>query len=70
MNDYQKTFYSAASYNPTFPNFKNPETGMWDENANANEVQNPLGRLDINTSRRSMLLSIQMPALHGALIMI
>lgn len=22
VNDYQKTFYSAASYNPTFPNFK------------------------------------------------
>ena len=31
VNDYQKTFYSAASYNPTFPNVKNPETGMWDE---------------------------------------
>ena len=69
VNDYQKTFYSAASYNPTFPNFKNPETGMWDENANANEVQNPLGRLDIMTAKL-MLLSIQMPALHGALIMI
>ena len=48
VNDYQKTFYSAASYNPTFPNVKNPETGMWDENANANEVHNPLGRLDID----------------------
>ena len=48
VNDYQKTFYSAASYNPTYPNFKNPETGIWDENANANEVHNPLGRLDIN----------------------
>ena len=48
LNDYQKTFYSAASYNPTFPNHKNPETGLWDENANANEVQNPMGRLEIN----------------------
>lgn len=48
VNDYQKTFYSAASYNPTFPSFKNPETGTWDENADANEVQNPLGRLDID----------------------
>lgn len=48
INDYQKTFYSAASFNPTFPNVVNPETGMWDENANANEVQNPLGRLSIN----------------------
>ncbi len=48
VNDYQKTFYSAASYNPTFPNHVNPETGTWDENANANEVHNPLGRLEIN----------------------
>ena len=48
VNDYQKTFYSAASYNPTFSNQVNPETGTWDENANANEVHNPLGRLDIN----------------------
>ena len=47
LNDYQKTFYSAAAYNPTFPNHKNAE-GLWDENANANEVQNPLGRLEIN----------------------
>ena len=47
VSDHQKTFYSAASYNPTFPNHKNAE-GLWDENANANEVQNPLGRLEIN----------------------
>ncbi len=47
VNDHQKTFYSAASFNPTFPNHKNAE-GQWDENANANEVQNPLGRLEIN----------------------
>lgn len=46
INDYQKTFYSAASYNPTFPNFKN-ESGKWEEDPNANEVQNPLGRLEI-----------------------
>lgn len=46
-NDYQKTFYSAAAYNPTFPNFKN-ENGKWDEDPNANEVQNPLGRLEID----------------------
>ena len=48
LNDYQKTFYSAAAFNPTFPNHVNPETGFWDENANANEVQNPMGRLEIN----------------------
>jgi TonB-linked SusC/RagA family outer membrane protein len=48
INDYQKIFYSAASFNPTYPNFINPDTGVWDENADANEVQNPLGQLDIN----------------------
>ena len=66
VNDYQKTFYSAASYNPTFPNVKNPETGMWDENANANEVHNPLGRL---TAKRMHLL-MRMHALLIALQMI
>ena len=61
VNDYQKTFYSAASYNPTFPNVKNPETGMWDENANANEVHNPLGRLDIDDREtNALLIALQM----------
>lgn len=46
VNDYQKTFYSAASYNPTFPDFAN-EDGSWPEDPNANETQNPLGRLTI-----------------------
>ena len=41
VNDYQKTFYSAASYNPTFPNVKNPETGMWDENVKENKKYIP-----------------------------
>ncbi|WP_221659416.1 SusC/RagA family TonB-linked outer membrane protein [Bacteroides salyersiae] len=47
LNDYQKTFYSAASVNPTFPNFANAD-GTWMEDPNANETQNPLGRLTIN----------------------
>ena len=46
LNDHQKTFYSAASYNPTFPTFAN-EDGTWPEDPNANETQNPLGRLTI-----------------------
>lgn len=46
VNDYQKTFYSAASFNPTFPDFPN-EDGTWPEDPNANETQNPLGRLTI-----------------------
>ena len=47
LNDYQKIFYSAASVNPTFPNFANAD-GTWMEDPNANETQNPLGRLTIN----------------------
>lgn len=46
LNDYQKTFYSAASFNPTFPDFPN-EDGTWPEDPSANETQNPLGRLTI-----------------------
>lgn len=47
VNDYQKTFYSAASFNPTFPNTQNDD-GTWPEDPNANEVDNPLGRLTIS----------------------
>ncbi len=47
VNDYQKTFYSAASFNPTFPTQMNQDE-TWPEDPNANEVDNPLGRLTIN----------------------
>ncbi|WP_286847256.1 SusC/RagA family TonB-linked outer membrane protein [Proteiniphilum sp. UBA5463] len=47
VNDYQKTFYSAASFNPTLPVIQNAD-GTWPEDPNANEVDNPLGRLTIN----------------------
>lgn len=46
VNEYLKTFYSAASFNPTFPDFANAD-GTWPEDPNANETQNPLGRLTI-----------------------
>ncbi|MDH6306256.1 TonB-linked SusC/RagA family outer membrane protein [Parabacteroides sp. PF5-5] len=49
--DIYRTFYSAASYNPTYPNYKNPETGVWDEDQTALEVYNPLGMLDIDNKR-------------------
>jgi TonB-linked SusC/RagA family outer membrane protein len=45
--DMYRTFYSAASYNPTYPNVVNPATGEWDEDANAVEIYNPLGMLSI-----------------------
>ena len=47
LNDYQKTFYSAASFNPTLPSVANAD-GTWPEDPNANETQNPLGRLTID----------------------
>ncbi len=58
VNDYEKTFYSAASYNPTFPTHRNPTTDLWDENPNANEVQNPLGRLDINDKETNAYVNV------------
>jgi TonB-linked SusC/RagA family outer membrane protein len=45
--DTYRTFYSAASYNPTYPDYKNPQTGKWDEDPVAIEVYNPLGMLEI-----------------------
>lgn len=47
VNDYQKTFYSAASSNPTLPSAQNAD-GTWPEDVNANEIDNPLGRLTID----------------------
>ena len=46
VNDHQKTFYSAASFNPTLPATQNAD-GTWPEDPNANEIDNPLGRLTI-----------------------
>jgi len=56
VNDYQKTFYSAASFNPTLPAIQNAD-GTWPEDANANEVDNPLGRLTINDREDNAYLS-------------
>lgn len=41
----QKMFYSAAAYNPTYPDHKNAD-GRWDEDLLANEIYNPLGQLE------------------------
>ena len=56
VNDYQKTFYSAASSNPTLPAMQN-EDGRWPEDTNANEIDNPLGRLTINDRGSEALLT-------------
>jgi len=47
LNDYQKTFYSAATFNPTYPNHKNPQTGAWDQVTNASQITNPLAWLEV-----------------------
>lgn len=49
--DMYRTIYSAAAYNPTYPNYKNTETGMWDEDKTALEVYNPLGMLEITNKK-------------------
>lgn len=56
VNDYQKTFYSAASFNPTLPVTQNAD-GTWPEDPNANEVDNPLGRLTIDDRENNAYLS-------------
>lgn len=60
-NDYEKTFYSAATYNPTFPTHKN-EDGKWDEDPYANEIQNPLGHLEIQDREKNAYVNV-----HGKL---
>ena len=40
-------FYSAATFNPTFPNHKNMETGSWDQITNASQITNPLAWLEV-----------------------
>lgn len=45
--DYQKTFYSVATFNPTFPNHKNPETDSWDMITNASQITNPLAWMEV-----------------------
>ena len=57
VNDIKKTFYSAAAFNPTMPNTINKD-GMWPEDSNANEVDNPLGRLTIDDVEREAYTNV------------
>ena len=45
--DLQKTFYSAATFNPTYPNHRNPETDSWDQITNASQITNPLAWMEV-----------------------
>lgn len=47
LYDVQKMFYSAATFNPTFPNHKNMATGGWDQVTNASQITNPLAWLEV-----------------------
>lgn len=44
--DLQKTFYSAAAFNPTFPNHKNTTSGSWDQVTTASWITNPLAWIE------------------------
>ena len=48
--DYQKTFYSAAAFNPTFPNHKNIESGSWDQITEASQITNPLAWMEVKNN--------------------
>jgi hypothetical protein len=46
--DYQKTFYSTAAFNPTFPNHKDYTTDAWDQITTASQITNPLAWMEVN----------------------
>ena len=46
--DYQKTFYSAATFNPTYPNHKDPVTNSWDGITTASQITNPLAWMQVD----------------------
>lgn len=46
--DLQKTFYSAATFNPTFPNHKNPDTHSWDGITTASQTTHPLAWMEVD----------------------
>ncbi|NMA73249.1 MAG: TonB-dependent receptor plug domain-containing protein [Bacteroidales bacterium] len=55
--DFQKTFYSASAFNPTFPNHKNKETGNWDQLAYASQITNPLAWLEVDDDEDNSLVN-------------
>ena len=55
--DFQKTFYSAAAFNPTFPNHKNEKTGKWDQLAYASQITNPLAWLEVDDDEDNSLMN-------------
>lgn len=48
MVDPQKTFYSAAAFNPTYPNHKDYTTDAWDQITAASQITNPLAWMEVD----------------------
>ncbi len=61
--DEQKLFYSAAAFNPTFPDHKNPETGAWDQITTASQITNPLAWIEVDNDEANTHIST-----HGRLV--
>ena len=59
--DLQKTFYSAAAFNPTFPDFPDPETGSWDQITTASQITNPLAWMDVDNREETSYFSSLRP---------
>lgn len=55
--DYQKTFYSAATFNPTYPDHKDAETGAWDQITNASQITNPLAWMEVKDKDANSYIS-------------
>ncbi|MDL2256127.1 SusC/RagA family TonB-linked outer membrane protein [Parabacteroides sp. OttesenSCG-928-K15] len=60
LNDYQKTFYSAATFNPTYPNHKNSTTGAWDMVTHASQITHPLAWMDVEDDEANALVNARM----------
>lgn len=56
--DSYRTFYSAATYNPSYPTHVNPVTGIWDEDPVPIEIYNPLGMQTITNKMVSSRLNV------------
>lgn len=54
--DEQKTFYSAATFNPTYPNHKN-ENGSWDGVTTASQITNPLAWMEVKDKESASHIS-------------
>lgn len=54
--DLQKTFYSAATFNPTFPGSKN-SSGGWDNLTTASQITNPLAWMEVDNREAASYFS-------------